>query len=484
MPETLSQGQAQRVAIARAVTHNPEIILADEPTSSLDDQSCETVIGLIKQAAKETNATLVISTHDSRVKAHCGNVDSAWRRQMNIVTFSLSNLRFRALSSFFNMLVLALGIATIVTLLHVSEQVEQRFTRDLQGIDLVVGAKGSPIQLILSSVFHLDIPNGNIPLDEVEKLKANPLIKSAIPVALGDNYNGFRIVGTTSDYISHYDGKLAQGQVYNAQMEATLGSEVAETNKLKLGDHIIGAHGLVNSDDLHTDFPYTIVGILQPTGTVLDRLVLTPVESVWHVHEHPDPDDLEEVAYKNEHPEKEITSLLVTYKTPMAAVTLPRLVNKTSSMQAASPAFETARLISILGVGSEGIQLFATVLIIIAAIGFFVTLFNAVNDRRYDIALMRSLGATRRKIFAFVLTEGLTLGTFGTGLGILLGHGFAYAAQAWIEQTRHMKLNPIGFQAYELYVVLIALLISVIAALLPAIMAYKVNVARVLSKGS
>ena len=153
----------------------------------------------------------------------------------------------------------------------------------------------------------------------------------------------------------------------------------------------------MNSDDLHTDFPYTIVGILQPTGTVLDRLVLTPVESVWHVHEHPDPDDPEEVAYKNEHPEKEITSLLVTYKTPMAAVTLPRLVNKTSSMQAASPAFEKARLIKILGVGSEGIQLFATVLIIIAAIGFFVTLFNAVNDRRYDIALMRSLGATRAR---------------------------------------------------------------------------------------
>ncbi len=403
---------------------------------------------------------------------------------MNIVKFSLSNLRFRALSSFFNMLVLALGIATIITLLHVSEQVEQRFTRDLQGIDLVVGAKGSPIQLILSSVFHLDIPNGNIPLAEAEKLKVNPLIETAIPIALGDNYNGFRIVGTTAEYISHYDGRLAEGRVYNTQMEATLGSEVAEKNSLKLGDHIIGAHGLVGSDDLHTDFPYTIVGILQPTGTVLDRLVLTPVESVWHVHEHPDPDDPEEVAYKNEHPEKEITSLLITYKTPMAAVTLPRLVNKTSSMQAASPAFETARLIKILGLGSEGIQLFAMVLIVIAAIGFFVTLFNAVNDRRYDIALMRSLGATRRKIFAFVLTEGLTLGIFGTALGILLGHVFAYAVQTWIEQTRHMKLNSVGFQGYELYVVLIAIGISVIAALLPAMMAYRINVARVLSKGS
>lgn len=403
---------------------------------------------------------------------------------MNIVSLSLSNLKFRLSSSLFNMLILALGIATIVTLLHVSEQIDQRFERDLQGIDLVVGAKGSPIQLILSSVFHLDIPNGNIPLAEAERFKANPLVKSAIPVALGDNYNGFRIVGTTTEYIDHYAGKLAQGRLYNAQMEAVLGSEVAKKNMLEPGDTIVGAHGLVNSDDLHTDFPYTIVGILQPTGTVLDRLVLTPVESVWHVHEHPDPDDPEEVAYKKAHPEKEITSLLITYKSPMAAVTLPREINKTSSMEAASPAFEMARLIKLLGVGSDTIELFAAVLMAIAATGFFVTLFNAVNDRRYDIALMRSLGATRGRIFAFVLAEGLTLGFFGTVLGIALGHGFAYGAQCWIEQTRHMQLNSIGFHHYEGYIVLVALALSMIAALIPAQLAYKVNVAKVLSRGS
>src|SRR5271154_3796299 len=123
---------------------------------------------------------------------------------MNILNLSFSSLRHNAVSNIFNILILALGIAIIVTLLHVSEQVEQRFDRDLQGIDLVVGAKGSPIQLILSSVFHLDFPNGNIPLDEAKKLRDNPLIAAAIPIALGDNYSAFRIVGTTADYISHY----------------------------------------------------------------------------------------------------------------------------------------------------------------------------------------------------------------------------------------------------------------------------------------
>ena len=154
---------------------------------------------------------------------------------MNILTLSLANLKFRAMSSLFNVLILSLGIATIITLLQISRELEQRFTRDLAGIDLVVGAKGSPIQLILSSVFHLDIPNGNIPLDEAEKLEKNPLIKAAIPLALGDNYNGFRIVGTTPAYISHYAGTLAEGRLYEAPMEAVLGSDVAAKYHLAVG---------------------------------------------------------------------------------------------------------------------------------------------------------------------------------------------------------------------------------------------------------
>lgn len=434
---------------------------------------------------------------------------------MNILKLSLANLRFRHLSSFFNILVLALGMAIIVTLLHVGRQVEQRFDRDLQGIDLVVGAKGSPIQLILSSVFHLDIPNGNIPLEEAERLRKNPLIKSAIPVALGDNYRGFRIVGTTPDYARHYAAELAEGNYWSGEMQAVLGSEVARDSGLRPGQLFSGSHGLSVGAEEHAESPYEVVGLLKSTGTVLDRLVLTDVGSVWRIHEHHDQhDDGEEEAGEDHehehethaemdhdeeagheepaghdhdeevhHEDREITALLITYRTPVAAVTLPRLVNKTSSMLAASPAFEMARLFKILGVGGDAIRLFGTVLMAIAAVGFFVTLFNAVHDRRYDIALMRSMGATRRKVFAFVLAEGLTLGVFGTAVGILLGHAFAYGAQRWIETTRHMTLNPVGFHPYEVYAAAIAIGISALAAIIPALMAYRINPAKILSRG-
>lgn len=445
---------------------------------------------------------------------------------MNIFKLSLANLRFRPLGSFFNVLVLALGMSLIITLLHVSQQMEQRFDRDLQGIDLVVGAKGSPMQLILSSVFHLDIPTGNIPLAEAERLEANPLIGSAIPLALGDNFQGFRIVGTTPEYARHYAAQLATGDYWSEEMEAVLGSEVARHSGLQPGQTFAGSHGLVAGGEEHSDMRYRAVGLLKPTGTVLDRLVLTDVGSVWHIHEHHHEhhhehaveDDLEGEHHHEhaggvqteehhhhkaaiepdhdgeshagedhggeEHPAgRELTALLLSYRSPAAAVTLPRLVNKTSSMQAASPAFEMARLFKILDVGSDAIRLFGAVLMAIAAFGFFVTLFNAVHDRHYDIALMRSMGATRRKVFAFVLAEGLTLGALGTVLGILLGHALAFGAQHWIETTRHMSLNPVGFHPYEWMAVAVAIAISALAAVIPAMLAYRINPAKTLSRG-
>lgn len=406
---------------------------------------------------------------------------------MNIVRLSLANLRFHRLNSIFNVLVLALGIAMIVTLMRLGDQVRQRFEADLAGIDLVVGAKGSPLQLILSAVFHLDVPTGNIPLAEAETLLKNPLVKSAIPIALGDNYRGFRIVGTSVDYVAHYRAEPAAGALWTEPMQAVLGSEVARESGISVGAAFIGAHGLVSMEDQHTEFPYDVVGILKPTGTVLDRLVLTDVASVWNVHEHPDPDEPEEVAAAEAAGgtlPRELTALLIAYRSPLATATLPRLINSTTAMQAASPAFETARLMKLLGAGSEAVRLFAFVLMGIAALGFFVTLFNAVNDRRYDIVLMRSLGATRRKVLAFVLGEGLLLGCLGILLGLGLGYLFDAGARAWIAATRHMSLAPGGFGGGELLVAAGALLLGLLSALLPAIMAYRINVAETLSRGS
>jgi putative ABC transport system permease protein len=412
---------------------------------------------------------------------------------MNLLSVAVSNLRYRPLSSLFNITVLALGVAMIITLLHVSQQLEQRFAKDLKGVDMVVGAKGSPMQLILSAVFHLDVPTGNILLSDAESIKRHPLVKSTIPVALGDNYQGFRIVGTTADYVAHYQVEFAEGKIFSKPMHAVVGSQVAAAQKLKLGDRVTGAHGLTSGDDSHEDMPYEIVGVLKPTGGVIDRLVLTPVESVWHVHgdtaaahekddhAHHKHDHKNEEAAK--HQQREITALLVKYASPAAAVTLPRQVNSSSALQAASPAFELARLLKMMGAGSDAIRWFGMLLVIIAAVGFFVSLFNAINDRRYDMVLMRCLGATRGKLFSLVLLEGLMLGVAGIVLGLLLARGLLYLAVWWIAQSRHIILEAVSLHPYEIHVVLFALAITVAAAIIPAILAYRVNAAAVLARG-
>lgn len=401
---------------------------------------------------------------------------------MNNFSLSIAYLKNKSLRSFLNIITFSSGIAVIVALLLINSQLNNEFSKNLKNIDLVVGSKGSPMQLILSSVFHLDIPTGNIPLEEAEKLEKHPLVKSAIPVALGDNYNGFRIVGTNESYINNYEGKLREGRVFKDEMEVVIGSEVAKKFNNKLGDKIVGAHGLVNSDDLHSDFPYIIVGILHPTNTVLDRLVLTPVESVWHVHEHPDEDDPEEVQYKKQHPGKELTALLIKYKSPMAAVTMPREVNKSSSMQSASPAFEVARLTNFMGVGSSTLKSFGWYLIALSGFGIFVALYNAMSERKYDLALMRSFGASKQKLFTLVITEGLIISVIGALLGLLLGHLLVDIAALWLAEEKHISITGKMFLTEEIYLLIASLIIGIIASILPAIKVYKIDIFKTLVK--
>lgn len=399
---------------------------------------------------------------------------------MNSLSLSLTYLRHRLLSTFLSMITFASGIAVIAALLLINSQLNNEFTKNLEGIDLVVGSKGSPMQLILSSVFHLDIPTGNIPLEEAQALGRHPMVKEAIPVALGDNYNGFRIVGTNENFVSHYHGEFASGGIFTQPMQVVLGSEAAAKYHHKPGDQIVGAHGLMNSDDLHSDFPYTVVGILKPTHAVLDRLVLTQVESVWHVHEHPDADDAQEVAYKKEHPGKELTALLITYKSPLAAASMPREVNKSTSMQAASPAFEVARLTSFMGVGADTLKTFGWYLIALAGFGIFVALYNAMDERRYDLALMRSFGASPGRLFGLVVTESLLLAVAGGVCGLLLGHGFVGIASLWLAQTRHIHISGTMFLPEEGWLLAASVAIGIVAAIIPAIRVYRIDIFKTL----
>ncbi|MDB5931888.1 MAG: hypothetical protein JWR60_3595 [Polaromonas sp.] len=393
---------------------------------------------------------------------------------MKTIAFAWRYLWSRPLAAALNLLLLSLGLASITFLLLVSHQLDTAFERDLAGIDVVVGAKGSPMQLILAGVFQLDVPTGNIPLAAVKSLQAHPQVASLIPISMGDSFRGFRIVGTTPDYLSHYQAGLAQGAVWTAPMQAVLGAHVAAQAGLKLGDTFTGSHGLAPGGHAHGQSPYTVTGILAPTGTVLDRLVLTPLESVWQVHETDtalDDDDR-----KVMEDEREVTLALIRYRTPLAAVTFPRFINTTTEMQAAAPAVEITRLLGMLGVGLDVLRTLAGVLLLTAALSVFIALWSAVRERRADLALLRMLGAPPAKLAGLLLCEALWLALLATLLGVLAGQGLS-ALLAWGLQLENSVLIGALVWPVELASVpALALGVALASALLPAWEAYRVSV--------
>lgn len=384
----------------------------------------------------------------------------------------------RPLGAALNVLLLALGLGSITFLLLVGAQLSKAFDRDLAGIDVVVGAKGSPMQLILSGVLHVDVPPGNIPLKAVRELEKHPMVKSLIPISLGDSLQGFRIVGTSHAYAEHYGATLAQGRQWTAPMEAVLGAAVARKLGLKLGDRFIGSHGLGAGGHLHGDNPYTVVGILQPSGSVIDRLVLTDSASVWKVHEDYTAVDDEDRAAMEE--EREITMALVQYTTPMAALSFPRYVNTSTEMQAAAPALEITRLLSMLGLGTDVLRAFAGVLLLTAGLSVFIALWSAVRERRADLAVLRMLGAAAPKVAALLLCEAVWLAVVASVLGLALGQGFAAALGWFLQLDNSLLIGGITWPASLAVVPLLALGVSVVSALLPTWAAYRVSVLELL----
>lgn len=408
---------------------------------------------------------------------------------------------FKPFSTGLNVLILALGLAIITVLLLIQDQFEKKMNQDAQGIDLVVGAKGSPLQLVLSSVYHLDFPTGNIKLEDAQRLSKNRLVKNVIPLALGDNFQGFRIVGTNHDYLELYQSEFEQGQAWEKPFEVTLGAEVAQKLQLKLGDTFTSSHGISVGSHEHDAFSFQVTGILKAQGNVVDRLILTSIESVWYAHDEETEEESDhEEAHNHEsmasklsesiattgfpysEQEREVTSLLLQFRNPMAAIQLPRMINSGTAMQAASPSFEMSRLFELLGVGISLLQGIAVVLILVSGLGIFIALYNSLKERTYDLAILRVMGASRFQLVLLVFLEGLMLTGIGAVLGIFLGHSFLAALVLQADQSAVSILQPWIFLQQELWIVGYALVTGIIASLIPAWSAYQTSIAKQLTK--
>lgn len=395
---------------------------------------------------------------------------------MNIFSLNRKQIKAKPLSSILNIFLFATGVAIISFLFLTTEKIENQLNNNVAGIDLVVGAKGSPLQLILAGIYHIDHPTGNIQYKEALELTKNPLIKQAVPLALGDSYRGFRIVGTDQTFPELYHGQLKEGMLWKTDFEANIGSKVAEKTGLKIGDSFTGVHGFIEeAGHAHDEHEYIVTGIFEETGTVLDQLILTNIASVWKIHEHG-----HDYAHHSDD-NKEITLLLVKYTNPMGAITLPRLVNSSTNMQAASPALEINRLYSLMGVGVHTIRLIAGFIIIISAFSIFISLLNSLKERRYELALIRSMGGNRNKLFSLVILEGISIAFIGYLLGLALSRLGMLLVSYYTETNYHYSLQQ-WFNINDFYFLFVSLIIGLLSALIPAIKAMRTDISKTLSE--
>ncbi|WP_116108051.1 ABC transporter permease [Lewinella sp. IMCC34191] len=421
---------------------------------------------------------------------------------MSLLSLALRNLLYRPWTTALSLILAALGAGLISLILLLSWQLEQQFDRNLAGIDLVVGAKGSPLQLMMSSMYHISSPTGNVPLSGVKPFlnPKHPYIELAVPLSLGDSYRGRRIVGTRASFLEVYGAELASGELWTAPMDVVAGATAARELDLQVGDTFQSSHGLIEDDDLtHRDAPaFTVTGILAPTGTVADLILLTPTESLWAVHDTHDHEaaegeedhdhDHEHAAYDVSAPltiydDESITSILLKFKgTSVVGLNMQRSINENTEMQAVTPSVQLTELYSTVGQGEDVLRQLGYVVVVVSILSIFIGLYSSLDRRRGELALLRTLGAGPGKLFGLLLMEGTITAVAGAILGLLASHLGLWLVARYFARTYRYDFQSLVFLPGEAYLLLGALIVGIVAAFIPALRASRTDVHRTLSR--
>lgn len=454
---------------------------------------------------------------------------------MSLIQIAWRNFCYRSLSSILTTFSLALGVALVVLVLSVFGIVQEAFVRNASvGYNLVVGPKGSALQLTLNSVYYLSQPIENLPYTyymefmdqttrkaQVEQYGGDPALGEragkfsmfvaggfAVPLALGDYLDEFRVVGTTPDFfvkLKHgpdvdQDFTFRAGRAFeydsaeNGFFEAVLGSRVAKALNLKVGEVFSPTHGDPEGKG-HAD-EFKIVGILDPTGTPNDRAVFVNLEGFYLMEGHAKPVSEEEQAKvrlpeAHDHndgvhpltiPEREVTSILVRNGNLMFGPATQNAINEGLEAQAAAPIGEINKLMTfIVGPLLTALLIITLITCVVAAVGILVAIYNSMNDRRRDIAVMRALGARRDTVTAIILSESLIIAVVGGVIGWVLAHGAIWLASGYIEEQTGVQVGILSTSTYEVWILPLVLALALLAGFLPAYSAYRTDVGSNLS---
>ncbi len=356
---------------------------------------------------------------------------------MNFWTLSFKYLLRRWGGAALTILVGALGVALIGSVVQLADEVPAAVKKALGGADMVIGPKGSELDLVMCCALHITPTRGLMSYRAAADAVKNPYVKASAPVALGDSYEGTRILWTSPTFLDIYDAHLAQGRLWHGAMEAVVGAEAARSQHLAIGSKMISTHGLDVGGELHRNAAYTVVGILKPNGSVIDRVILADLKSIRVVHvDVDDPDEQGPTQVAGQGYDKDgnpiaISAMVAKFSSPIAAAITPREISTTTDLTGANPELEMARLSALIRPMVNIMMLFGVVFGFVAAAMAAIGLVSSLNQRARDLALLRILGVSRVKMARIAVQEALILvhGAFGFGFVCLVAMGAVLQAR-------------------------------------------------------
>ena len=403
---------------------------------------------------------------------------------MTLEGLVLRSLRHRRLATALSALAVALGVGLVIGIDTLRREARAHFENAAVSWDLVVGPRGSPMSIVLCTVFQMDEATGTLPVSAYEKLKADPRVQTALPYVVGDSFHGFRIVGTSEEI---FGTEVRRGAVVECatgapfhpfdparkDWEAVLGATVAADSGLKVGDSFTATHGLdaKNAGAEHAEAPWKVVGILAPTGAPVDRVVWIHWQAFYAMEGH------DASAGRGADAERRLSAVIVKCSNPVFANTLYFELRGSDTLQPARPFLEVRKLFDLVGNADRLLVAVSALVVLVAAIGILVAMTSGMRERRRDLAMMRALGAPRRVLAGLMVGEAATIGLFGAAGGIVLGHAIVAGGAAWLTDMSGVRIRPFVLAPEEVLVFAATVGLCALAGLVPAVMAYRADVA-------
>ncbi len=404
---------------------------------------------------------------------------------INFLTFK--SIRNRKFTSFLCVLSIALSVTLFLGIERIRNGARDGFTNTISKTDLIVGAKGGPLQLLLYTVFHIGGAVNNIKMSTYNDIKAHRQVEWTIPISLGDAYRGFRVVATDENFYKHYrfrgDHKVEvmDGVTPVDTFDVILGSEVAKKYKHKVGDPIVISHGLSEVSIMsHDNTPFKIVGIMKPTQTPIDTGVYITLQGMEAIHfgwetGAPSGETIDAERFKKENIEiTQLTSFMVKLKSRIAVLKMRRDIDQYANepVMAIIPALSLQEMWETISYVEQVLFLVSLCVLLVGVLSILISLYTSINERRREMAILRSLGASARHIFFLLLYESSFLVLMGCLLGVASMYGLLYFVSPWLESNFSVYL-PIEALSKTEWIYLGAIfVVGTLAGLIPAIKAY------------